>query len=210
MRPTDLTRRAMLTGLSAAALVPAASLARSGTPSRGSEPPSPPGDAAIPAAPPHGPWPDDDELDPFDPGLFDPFTARVGGVDPSTITIDLPQMRYEGRWNPRAGAMRVLARELRLRTRLEPVLEPALEEPSSLEPLATASAGPVATTSLEPVGAATATPGADRVSAARSDTADIKTARIDRAAIDFFTTWTFQVSHGTPIGAHEVRFALLI
>lgn len=41
-----------------------------------------------------------------------------------TITVDLPQLRYEGRWSPRPGAMRVLARELRLRTRLEPIDEP--------------------------------------------------------------------------------------
>jgi hypothetical protein len=44
--------------------------------------------------------------------------------DVPAISIDLPQLRYDGHWAPRPGAMRVLARELRLRTRLEPVLEP--------------------------------------------------------------------------------------
>lgn len=44
------------------------------------------------------------------------------------ITLDLPQLRYDGRWNPRPGAMRVLARELRLRTRLEPSREPTTVE----------------------------------------------------------------------------------
>lgn len=129
MRPADLTRRALLTGLGAAALVPAAGLARPG--GRGGGPGSP---EPIPAAPP----PDDDWAPPpdpwFDPGFdgfggsdptaLDPFGGNVRGVDPSTITLDLPQLRYEGAWNPRPGAMRVLARELRLRTRLEPVHEP--------------------------------------------------------------------------------------
>ncbi len=40
-------------------------------------------------------------------------------------TLDLPQLRYSGNWNPRNGAMRELAIELRLRTRLEPVREPS-------------------------------------------------------------------------------------
>jgi hypothetical protein len=47
------------------------------------------------------------------------------------ITIDLPQLRYDGNWEPRAGAMRVLARELRLRTRLEPVAEPSAVDAQS-------------------------------------------------------------------------------
>ena len=47
------------------------------------------------------------------------------------ITIDLPQLRYSGNWEPRRGAMRVLARELRLRTRLEPVAEPTTVEAES-------------------------------------------------------------------------------
>jgi hypothetical protein len=46
------------------------------------------------------------------------------GKGDDTITVDLPQLRYEGNWAPRQAAMRVLARELRLRTRLEPVEEP--------------------------------------------------------------------------------------
>jgi hypothetical protein len=139
MRPADLTRRAVLTGLGAATLLPAAGLARPGDPRRGPDP-----RGITPAAPPDaeppdddwplggGGWPDDEPradrpLDPFhglDPAQLDPFGGNVTGVDPSTITIDLPQLRYEGGWNPRPGAMRVLARELRLRTRLEPVLEP--------------------------------------------------------------------------------------
>lgn len=135
MRTIDLTRRAMLTGLGAAALVPAAGLARPATPRRSL--PAPRGPGPILAAPPRdhgwpsGPDPLDDGWTPdgagydiFDPSQLDPFAGNVTGVDPSTITIDLPQLRYEGRWNPRPGAMRVLARELRLRTRLEPVLEP--------------------------------------------------------------------------------------
>jgi hypothetical protein len=46
--------------------------------------------------------------------------------DASTIQIDLPQLRHDGVWEPRPSAMRVLARELRLRTRLEPVGEPTV------------------------------------------------------------------------------------
>lgn len=125
----------MLTGLGAAALVPAAGLARPGSPrlpaGHGSPAPSDPILAAPPSgvpdqwAPPGG-WPFDPDptFDGADPSTLDPFGGNLRGVDPSTITIDLPQLRYEGRWNPRPGAMRVLARELRLRTRLEPVLEP--------------------------------------------------------------------------------------
>jgi hypothetical protein len=48
--------------------------------------------------------------------------------DVPAISIDLPQLRYDGHWSPRPGAMRVLARELRLRTRLEPVAEPTTVE----------------------------------------------------------------------------------
>jgi hypothetical protein len=48
--------------------------------------------------------------------------------DVPAISIDLPQLRYDGHWAPRPGAMRVLARELRLRTRLEPVGEPTTVE----------------------------------------------------------------------------------
>ncbi|MCA9651255.1 MAG: DUF4159 domain-containing protein [Myxococcales bacterium] len=77
----------------------------------------------------------------------------MGGVDPSTITIDLPQMRYEGRWNPRAGAMRVLARELRLRTRLEPVLEPSEVPAGSAELFATPFLYVAGERELPPLGA---------------------------------------------------------
>lgn len=46
--------------------------------------------------------------------------------EPTTVlTVDLPQLQYSGQWNPRPGAMRELASELRLRTRLEPVHEPS-------------------------------------------------------------------------------------
>ena len=56
---------------------------------------------------------------------FDLFGPEPGLREPSTVlTIDLPQLQYGGRWNPRASAMRELAAELRLRTRLEPVREP--------------------------------------------------------------------------------------
>lgn len=145
MRPADLTRRAVLTGLGATTLVPAASLARPGAPPRRTPPAGEGSSLAAPPAPdelgelgedpadplagwpgtddPDAPWPPDD-LHGLDPTQLDPFGGNVTGVDPSTITIDLPQLRYEGGWNPRPGAMRVLARELRLRTRLEPVLEP--------------------------------------------------------------------------------------
>lgn len=61
--------------------------------------------AAPPPAGPHGGW------------------SSADGDDP--ITVDLPQLRYDGHWQPRGSAMRVLARELRLRTRLEPVNEPS-------------------------------------------------------------------------------------
>lgn len=142
----------MLTGLGAAALVPAASLARSGPPSEpmSSVPPSEP----IPAAPPGPGWPSDPLADPFGTHSIDPFTGRLGGVDASTITIDLPQMRYEGRWNPRAGAMRVLARELRLRTRLEPMLEPSEVEAGSAELFSTPFLYVAGEGELPPMGAA--------------------------------------------------------
>ena len=60
----------------------------------------------------------------------DPFAAfRLDEVDwsePETVLrVDLPQLQYAGRWNPRPGAMRELASELRLRTRLEPLREPS-------------------------------------------------------------------------------------
>lgn len=52
--------------------------------------------------------------------------------EPTTVlTIDLPQLQYPGKWNPRPGAMRELAVELRLRTRLEPVREPSVVSATS-------------------------------------------------------------------------------
>jgi hypothetical protein len=54
--------------------------------------------------------------------------ASVGAPtsgDIQAVNIDLPQLRYPGSWAPRPSAMRVLARELRLRTRLEPLREPS-------------------------------------------------------------------------------------
>ena len=122
MRPSDLTRRAMLTGLTAAALVPAASLAKPHRSSgRAPVPPRPP--EPVPTGPPV-PEPVPTDIVPAAPAV-EPWAApQSSAAELSTISIDLPQLRYEGEWNPRAGAMRVLARELRLRTRLEPVLEP--------------------------------------------------------------------------------------
>lgn len=60
--------------------------------------------------------------DPF-AGLpdFDEFREPT-----DVLTVDLPQLQYPGKWNPRPGAMRELAVELRLRTRLEPVREPSV------------------------------------------------------------------------------------
>ena len=68
------------------------------------------------AAPPPGLDPDDE--------FFDPEPERV-------LPLDLPQLRYPGRWNPRPGAMRELALELRLRTRLEPLREPSVVQADS-------------------------------------------------------------------------------
>lgn len=50
--------------------------------------------------------------------------ARPTSGEDDVLSIDLPQLRHEGAWDPRPGAMRVLARELRLRTRLEPLAQP--------------------------------------------------------------------------------------
>ncbi len=47
------------------------------------------------------------------------------GQTTAPIRLDLPQLRYPGPWQPRPGAMRELAVETRLRTRLEPVSEPS-------------------------------------------------------------------------------------
>ncbi|MBK8264382.1 MAG: DUF4159 domain-containing protein [Nannocystis sp.] len=68
------------------------------------------------AAPPPLP----DELDPeLDEPYVDPPPDRL-------LQVDLPQLRYPGAWQPRPGVMRELARELRLRTRLEPLREPTV------------------------------------------------------------------------------------
>ena len=58
---------------------------------------------------------------------LDPFGADFDEwSEPSVVlTVDLPQLQYGGAWNPRPGAMRELASELRLRTRLEPVYDPS-------------------------------------------------------------------------------------
>jgi len=62
--------------------------------------------------------------DPFGLGLD--FGPPSDWNEPTTVlTVDLPQLQYSGQWNPRPGAMRELASELRLRTRLEPVREPS-------------------------------------------------------------------------------------
>jgi hypothetical protein len=59
------------------------------------------------------------------PPPLPPDFEPISDADPNAIRIDLPQLKYGGSWSPRSGAMRVLARELRLRTRLEPVTEPS-------------------------------------------------------------------------------------
>ena len=111
MRPSVTTRRQLLRGLAAAAPLCAlgsaeareAAQLRPGLNFRTPE--------ALAAPPPDG-------------------LGGLGGWAPPTpptgdpIQLDLPQLRYPGNWSPRPGAMRVLARELRLRTRLEPVSEP--------------------------------------------------------------------------------------
>lgn len=61
---------------------------------------------------------------PTPPQMPGPGADPFAGDTRPTISIDLPQLQYAGRWNPRPGAIRRLAMELRLRTRLEPVFEP--------------------------------------------------------------------------------------
>lgn len=57
----------------------------------------------------------------------DPRPTPVWGAgDLPPMEIDLPQLQYAGKWNPRPGAMRELGIELRLRTRLEPRREPSV------------------------------------------------------------------------------------
>jgi len=63
------------------------------------------------------------------PAFADLRSGSNGDTD--AMALDLPQLRYPGRWSPRSGAMRVLARELRLRTRLEPVSEPSTVDATS-------------------------------------------------------------------------------
>jgi hypothetical protein len=65
--------------------------------------------------------------------------ARMPGLRPDplrdgpeeVLEVDLPQLEYPGRWNPRPGAMRELALEARLRTRLEPLREPTTVKPEA-------------------------------------------------------------------------------
>lgn len=60
------------------------------------------------------------------PGLFGPLGDDEFREPTEVLTVDLPQLQYAGKWNPRPGALRELAIELRLRTRLEPVREPSV------------------------------------------------------------------------------------
>ena len=49
----------------------------------------------------------------------------IGTSEPDIpLEVDLPQLEYAGDWNPRPGAIRELAFEARMRTRLEPLREP--------------------------------------------------------------------------------------
>jgi hypothetical protein len=61
-----------------------------------------------------------------EPGLFGPLGGDEFHEPTAVLTVDLPHLQYPGKWNPRPGAMRELAVELRLRTRLEPVREPSV------------------------------------------------------------------------------------
>lgn len=118
MRPPRTTRRQLLRGLAATAPSYALGCTRSNEPSElhgGLRFESPNPDATVLAAAP-----------PQLPGGFGGWAPPTG--DP--IQLDLPQLKYAGRWAPRPGAMRVLARELRLRTRLEPVSEPTTVGPT--------------------------------------------------------------------------------
>ncbi len=119
MRPDRHSRRRLLRGLAAAPLCTLGTT-REGAGSRAQARPAldfdlrAPTDPMAPtvlAAPP-----------PFAPR---PFGGWGGSPDAAAIQLDLPQLKYAGNWSPRTGAMRVLARELRLRTRLEPVAEPS-------------------------------------------------------------------------------------
>jgi hypothetical protein len=60
------------------------------------------------------------------PSIFGPPSEPEFREPTAVLTVDLPQLQYGGKWNPRPGALRELAVELRLRTRLEPVREPSV------------------------------------------------------------------------------------
>lgn len=114
MRPDRHSRRDLLRGLAAAPLCTLAAPPLGVPLASGFAQNLPPLTEAAPltlAAPPPAP----------PPGVPRWATSTPGAA---TIRLDLPQLKYSGNWSPRAGAMRVLARELRLRTRLEPVPEP--------------------------------------------------------------------------------------
>jgi hypothetical protein len=81
---------------------------------------------------------------------FDPRTGEPTAV----LKVDLPQLQYPGRWNPRPGAMRELASELRLRTRLEPAREPAAVAATSPALFATPFLYVAGELDLPPLGAA--------------------------------------------------------
>ena len=49
-----------------------------------------------------------------------PRCVRAQSSDTAQLNIDLPQLAFDGLWNPREGAMEELAREVRLRSRVEP------------------------------------------------------------------------------------------
>lgn len=55
--------------------------------------------------------------------------ARAQPSGPRRLTIDLPQLAYDGIWNPREGAMEELAREVRLRSRVEPTTQTSVVRP---------------------------------------------------------------------------------
>ncbi len=61
------------------------------------------------------------------PGFDDDDDLWAAWKEPAEVlTVDLPQLEYPGRWHPRPHAIRELASELRLRTRLEPMRSPSI------------------------------------------------------------------------------------
>ena len=58
-----------------------------------------------------------------------PAPPAWGTPSSTPLEIDLPQLQYPGRWEPRPGVMREVGVELRLRTRLEPKREPSVVSP---------------------------------------------------------------------------------